>query len=112
MFAHEQLDVYQCALEFVEWSSRIRQRLNSMQRNINDQLQRAEESILLNIAEGNGKRRGPDRRRYLESARASAGECAAAIDILRVTNRISESQAETGKELLDRIAGMLTKMIK
>jgi four helix bundle protein len=83
-----------------------------MHRNIRDQLQRAEESIPLNIAEGNGKRSGADRRRYLESARASAAECAAAIDILRVTEIISIDQAAQGKDLLDRIAAMLTRMIK
>ena len=110
MFAHESLDAYKCALEFVSWSTGIRRRLNSVQRNINDQLQRAEESIPLNIAEGNAKRRGPDRRRYLEPARASAAECSAAIDVLRITLVITQEEAETGKDLLDRISAMLSKL--
>jgi four helix bundle protein len=112
MFPHESLDVYKCALEFVAWSKNVRNRLNSMQRNIRDQLQRAEESIVLNIAEGNGKRVGADRRKYLESARASASECAAAIDILRITDVLSPAHANVGKDLLDRIAAMLTVMLR
>ena len=112
MFPHEQLDVYECALEFVAWSHGIRRNLNGMQRSIRDQLQRAEESIPLNIAEGNGKRIGADRKRYLESARASAAECAAAIDILRITEVISKLKADEGKDLLDRIGAMLTRMMR
>lgn len=112
MFAHEELDVYKCALEFIAWSRSIRGRINTLHRSLHEQLVRAEGSILLNIAEGNGKRPGADRRRYLESARGSAGECAAIIDILRVNGIVSGSQAAEGKDLLDRIAAMLTKMMR
>ena len=112
MFAHEELDVYRCALEFAAWSRSIRGRINNLHRSLHEQLIRAEGSIILNIAEGNGKRPGADRRRYLESARGSAAECAAIIDILRINGVVSSSLAAEGKDLLDRIAAMLTKMMR
>jgi hypothetical protein len=47
-----------------------------------DQLDRASTSIVLNLAEGNGKRSHPDRCRYFDIARGSALECAACLDVL------------------------------
>lgn len=67
-FGHEQLDVYQVSLKYVGWAYRLAKRLHGMDRHARDQLLRASQSILLNIAEGNGKGTAPDRRRFFEIA--------------------------------------------
>lgn len=112
MFPHEDLDVYKVSLEFNRWSKQVSRRLNSMHRSLHEQLIRAADSILLNIAEGNGKRAGADRKRYFESARGSAAECAAIIDILLASEIVRPQEAANGKDLLDRVAAMLTKMLR
>ncbi|MBE0646133.1 MAG: four helix bundle protein [Bacteroidetes bacterium] len=112
MFPHEALDVYKVSLEFNQWAKQVCRRLNSMNRSLHEQMIRAADSILLNIAEGNGKRAGADRKRYFESARGSSAECAAIIDILRTSEVIRPNEADHAKELLNRIAAMLTKMIR
>jgi four helix bundle protein len=112
MFPHERLDVYRVSLEFNLWAKRVTRRTNAMTKSLQEQLARASDSILLNIAEGNGKRPGADRKRYLESARGSAAECAAIMDILESGDIVSPAEATSAKDLLDRIAAMLTKMIR
>ncbi|MDF1612705.1 four helix bundle protein [Stygiobacter electus] len=52
-FDHEKLNVYQKAIEFIEWLENIINR--NAKKSILDQIERAANSILLNIAEGNGK---------------------------------------------------------
>jgi four helix bundle protein len=64
----------------------------------------------LNIAEGNGKATGGDRRRYFEIARGSAMECAAVQDVLEVCGALSARDNADAKRLLDRIVAMLTKL--
>ncbi len=44
------------------------------------------------------------------SVRASACECAAIQDVMQVRRALDEAENRSGKELLDRIAAMLTKL--
>lgn len=81
-----------------------------MHRHARDQLLRASQSIPLNIAEGNGKATEKDRRHFFEIERGSALECAAIQDVLEVTGAMGSSENFKGKDLLDRIVAMLTKM--
>jgi four helix bundle protein len=108
-FGHEQLDVYRAAIEYVGWAYRLCNGLKG-HRNAKDQLLRASQSIPLNIAEGNGKETGGDRRRYFEIARGSAMECAAVQDVLEVCGALSPRDNADAKRLLDRIVAMLTKL--
>ena len=111
MFPHEQLDVYRVSLEFNHWAKAVCRRTNAMSKSLHDQLIRASDSIPLNIAEGNGKRAGADRKRYFESARGSSAECAAIVDILLSSTILDPREASEAKDLLNRIAAMLTRMI-
>lgn len=79
-------------------------------RSTRDQLIRASRSVPLNIAEGNGKRPGPDRLRSLQIAHGSAPECAAILDVLVACHVISTEQCLQGKEFLDRTVSMLVRM--
>jgi four helix bundle protein len=110
-FDHEKLDVYRVALEFSSWAYQQCKILKGLDRNAREQLLRASQSIALNIAEGNGKRSMPDRRRFFEIARGSAVECAAILDTLVVCEVISRDEANQGKALLVRAVAMLTRLM-
>src|SRR5258708_10991546 len=78
----ERLDVYRLALEF-------RQSLGILDsvRNISsqrDQLFRASDSVVLNIAEGAGRIARADKRRHYGYALGSAMECGAALALLHL----------------------------
>jgi len=110
-FDHEKLDVYREAIAFCAWTGDL---LNSISAKAaaKDQLDRASTSIPLNIAEGNGKFSGKDRARFLEIARGSALECAAALDVLVARKLAVSEQVESAKENLVRIVQMLMGMLR
>ena len=108
-FGHEQLDVYRVAIEYVAWAYRLCEELQG-HRNAKDQLLRASQAIPLNIAAGNGKATGGDRHRYFDIARGSALECGAAQDVLEACGAISPQANAEGKQHLDRIVAMLTRL--
>jgi four helix bundle protein len=87
-FDHEKLVAYQRSIQFVAWSSPLLEKL-SPKLAVADQLDRASTSIPLNIAEGNAKYTAPDRCRYLDTARGSALECAACLDVLVAKGKCS-----------------------
>jgi four helix bundle protein len=110
-FDHEKLDVYQEGIVFVGWLWDL---LEGSARlgDIKDQLDRASNSIVLNIAEGNGKYSVKDRCRFLDTANASALECAAGLDVLVAKRKLSREEIRPGKELLQRIVRMLNGLIR
>ncbi len=110
MFDHEKLDIYRVSLEFAAWSYRLCKMLKGSDRHARDQILRASQSIPQNVAEGTGKRSGPDRRRFFEIARGSALECASILDILVACEALTEAEAAPGKGMLLRIVAMLSKM--
>ncbi|HEY6069770.1 MAG TPA: four helix bundle protein [Chthoniobacterales bacterium] len=110
-FDHEKLDVYREAIAFCAWTGDL---LTSIagKAAAKDQLDRASTSIPLNIAEGNGKFSAKDRARFLEIARGSALECAAALDVLVARKLTTPEQVEGAKENLVRIVQMLMGMLR
>jgi four helix bundle protein len=110
-FDHEKLDVYQEGIIFVGWLWEL---LDGSTRlgDIKDQLDRASNSIVLNIAEGNGKYSDKDRCRFLDTANASALECAAGLDTLVAKRKLTRDDIRPGKELLQRIVRMLNGLIR
>jgi four helix bundle protein len=109
-FDHEKLRAYQEALQFVGWVDPI---IESLPPKIaaRDQLDRASTSIVLNIAEGNGKRSHPDRCRYFDISRGSIVECAACLDVLAIKKKIAMEDAEKGKIILLGIVSMVAGLI-
>ncbi len=107
---HEKLDVYRLSIGYVAWVYEKAKALNSVHRAGRDQWLRASQSIPLNIAEGNGKTAYADRRRYFEIARGSVLECAAIQDVLVAGNALGETESQSRKEDLDRMAAMLSRM--
>jgi four helix bundle protein len=111
-FDHEKLDVYQLAIEFVARANDIIEQLPRGRGYLADQLQRAALSIVLNIAEGAGKFSPADKAVFYTRARGSATESAAVLDVCRKLNLLPATATDDNKGLLERVAQMLTKLIK
>jgi len=106
-FDFERLDVYRIAREHLALVAATAIPLKSR-----DQLDRASDSILLNIAEGMGKPRDSrDRAKFFRIALGSAKECACAWDVLAVRRRVKVAPARQARELLLRVVAMLTRMV-
>lgn len=111
-FDHEKLDVYQVAIEFVARANDIIERLPRGRGYLADQLQPAALSIVLNIAEGAGTFSPADKAVFYTRSRGSATESAAVLDVCRKLKLVNVGDVESDKVLLERIAQMLTKLIK
>ena len=109
-FDHERLKVYSEALRFVAWASPLIDELPAKLA-ARDQLDRASTSIVLNLAEGNGKRSHPERCRYFDIARGSGVECAACLDVLVARKKLEASQADEGKAILVEVVSMTAGLI-
>ena len=114
-FDHEKLDVYQLELQFIEWFTPLLDEASSIAksraREVCDQLDRASLSVLLNTAEGNGRRQRQTRAKFFDDARGSATECAACLDALVVKKLSNPERIAHGKALLIRIVSMLCGLI-
>jgi four helix bundle protein len=115
-FDHENLDVYQLELRFVAWLAALlanvkRRPFDARIAEVSDQLDRASLSSLLNTAEGNGRRQRQTRAKFFDDARGSVTECAASLDALVAKGICPKEDVQEGKEMLLRIASMLTKLI-
>lgn len=109
-FDLEKLKVYQLALKFNEFAHKVCSRLPKS--DIRDQLDRASNSIVLNIAEGNGKYSKKVRCRYFDISFGSSLESAGCLDILSISKMISSDELHTGKSMLKEIVSMLVGLIK
>jgi four helix bundle protein len=115
MFDHEKLHVYQLQLEFLRWVTPVleeaQQKDAGKTAEVRRQLDRASLSVLLNIAEGNGKRRQRTRAKSFDDARGSAAESAACLDALVAKGMCSVNRVEEGKQMEERVYAMLTKLM-
>ncbi len=107
---HERLDVYVLALDFVVFANGVIEALPRGRSHLADPFTRASTSIVLNLAEGPGKLSKPDKRRYYLSARGSATESAALLDVCLRLGRVDEAAQRAGKDVLVRIVSMLIKL--
>jgi four helix bundle protein len=110
--SHERLDVYRLAIEYVTLMAPVLEALPRGNAALGDQLKRASLSIPLNVAEAAGKVSVADRSRYYATARGSAMECGAILDVCRALGILDEGRTKQGKVLLVRIVAMLTKMFR
>ena len=107
---HERLDVYDLALDFLVVANGIIEELPRGRSHLADQFTRASLSIVLNVAEGAGKRSKLDKRRYYVTARGSATESAALLDVCKRLELLNESGHGMAKGMLVRIVSMLIKL--
>ena len=80
-------------------------------RELIEQLDRASLCVLLNTAEGNGKRQGRQRAKFFDDARGSAFECAAWLDASVAKRFASADRVRPGKRMLARVVAMQTRLI-
>ena len=97
-FDHENLDVYKLALEVARACPALK--IGVGRSHLRDQLQRAADSVVLNIAEGRA-RGGDAGRNHYRIAAGSAAESCAALDLVG-TPEAAEQQPK-----LRRIGAML-----
>ena len=107
---HERLDVYQLALDFLVYANGVIEALPRGRSHLADQFTRASTSIVLNLAEGVGKHSKADKRRYYLTARGSATESAALLDVCLRFALLEEATHNAGKTMLVRIVSMLIKL--
>jgi four helix bundle protein len=103
----EKLTVYQVALDLQVLAASL---VPPQHRVLHDQLERVSLSVVLNIAEGAGRRSRKDKRRLYTIARGSACETAAAVDVLRHRRLAPEGACGAARSLALRVVQMLTKL--
>ncbi|HEY3358634.1 MAG TPA: four helix bundle protein [Polyangia bacterium] len=111
MLSFQRLDVYQRAIEFLALATEIVEGLSRGQAERGDQLIRAAESVVRNIAEGAGRYTQADGSKHYKIARGEAMECAASLDVLRLRKLLAPERYERGVELLEGVVAMLTRMV-
>lgn len=113
LLAHERLDAYAVAVELAEYAHTLSQQLPRTKGQLGDQLSRASESIMLCIAEGSGVAwHSAEQKRYFRTARASALECAAILDVCRIRGIGRKEQRGCARQLVIRLVQMLTKLCR
>jgi four helix bundle protein len=109
-FHHEKLTVYQRALDFARWSQTLIESITK-KTSTRDHLERAGDSIALNIAEGNGKFSGRDRARFFQIAHGSALESAACLDLFVARQCCENAAIVERKALLEEVVRMVFKLL-
>jgi four helix bundle protein len=109
LFHHETLEVYGAALELMAWLVSLpggKELSSRLYRQIDEGLT----SIVLNIAEANGRYSELDHRRFLDVAEGAAVKVAAYLDLAVQKLSLGQQECGSGKALLERIAAMLSRM--
>jgi len=102
----QKLHLYNVALEFDALASGV----GATAGGLRDQLSRASASVILNTAEGAGRRSRRDKARFYGIARGSAMEAAACWDLRRRV--IQADEYHTGRVLQVRVVQMLSALEK
>ncbi len=100
-------EVYALALELHAFAA---SKVPTLSRVLRDQIERASLSVVLNIAEGGGRRSRKDKSRHYTYARGSATEVAASFDVLKIRKLAPACECARGRTLAVRVVQMLTKL--
>lgn len=111
MLSFQRLDVYQRAIEFLALVGDIVGDLPKGHAERADQLVRASESVVRNIAEGAGRWSEADCAKHYKIARGSAMECAASLDVMRIRRVLRPEHYDSGIRRLEAVVAMRTKML-
>jgi four helix bundle protein len=108
---HERLDVYRAAVELDALVCKVCRAAPRGHASVSDQALRASASVVLNIAEGNG-REGLDRARCLRIARGSATELDAALTLMMQRGSLDLASRSHARQLCVRVVSMLVRWIQ
>ncbi len=109
LFHHESLEVYAAGLELMAWMVSL-PGSEELAGRVYCQIDQNVTSLILNIAEGNGRYSELDHRRFLDIAEGCAARAAAYLDLAVRKRTLSSKQCDPGKALLERIVAMLSRM--
>jgi four helix bundle protein len=109
LFHHERLDVYRAALDLMRWLVSLPGGWEPSNRQFR-QIDESATSIILNIAEGNGRYSELDHHRFLDMAENSAVKTAAYLDLAVQRTTLSQAECAPAKLLVERIVSMLGRM--
>lgn len=110
LFHHETLDVYRVAIKVAEAfcaSEDVSRLSNRVFRRLDDLLT----SMVLNIAEGNGRFSAADQARFLGTSHESAVKLAARLDLCVMRKTLSREEVAEWKLLLERVSLMTRSMM-
>lgn len=110
MLNHSKLKCYVMALETAKKLPTLIASWPQGNAYLSDQLKRALSSVILNIAEGNGRRYPKERRRFFSIAIGSASEVSAIIDIVYAYRLIQKTEFDEIQDKLLQIVKMLYKL--
>jgi four helix bundle protein len=96
MRSFQRLDVYQRAIEFLALVYDLVEQLPNGHGARADQLVRASESVVRNIAEGAGRWSQADGAKHYKIARGEAMECAACLDVLKLRKLLASPCHDDG----------------
>ena len=111
LFSHEDLDVYQVELQLVSWLESVSSQF-ACSSDLLSKLDKSITAIVLNTAEGNGRFTGKDQVKFLGIAYKATVQSASLVDLATVHGSANSSRVDEGRELLRRIAAMLTSLAK
>jgi four helix bundle protein len=106
VFAHERLDVYRLSLDFVKWADTLAKESRASTQE-SKKLDTGSTSLVLNIAEGNGRFSHADRTKFIDTAHSAALQCVLVLDLMVARHRIPAQRAVGSKAMLRRICAML-----
>lgn len=110
MFNHHQLKCYKMSLDSAKRIPTITGRWPKGFGYLADQLKRAMASVVLNIAEGNGRVSIPERRRFFDIAKASASETSAIMDLALAYHLIDRVEHDYLQDMLLQVYKILCKL--
>lgn len=112
MLSFQRLHVYQRSIELLAFVTEVSESVPRGHAERIDQLLRASESIVRNIAEGAGRWSRADCAKHYKIARGEAMETAASLDVMRVRKLLEPAQHEHALGLVSQVVAMLTALIK
>ena len=111
MHDYRKLRVYDHALEIAEWTYRLTSTFPSSERyGLTSQMNRSAVSIAVNIAEGAGRGRGADFKRFLRIARGSAAELEALTQVSIRIGLVDPSEIVCLADEIERVKAELTNL--
>jgi four helix bundle protein len=112
MFGFEKLDVYNKGIDFTKEIYQLSAKFPGSEKfGVTNQLRRAAVSVVLNIAEGNG-RSTKGYIHFLKVARGSLNECIAVLDITLALGYIKKRIRDNLYSKIEELSKMLGGLIK
>jgi four helix bundle protein len=110
LFHHERLDVYRVAIRIAEVFSSA-EAVCCLSNPVFRRLDELLTSMVLNIAEGNGRFSDADQKRFLGTSHEAAIKLAARLDLCVSQDLLAKGEVDEWKGLLERVAVMTSAMI-